>query len=152
MPSLYTEIEIYAARSQVWQILITKERWKYWNTFLYDCDPSLPFIQGRDVALSLMRSPGEEEIQFRPIVTLVQPNYCLKWLSTIPGLQNEHVLELQDVGVNQTRFSYRQNFSGTLARFLMPFIRRDERQGIQRMAWELKQYAEHQSKSIRSNR
>ncbi|MBD1823698.1 SRPBCC domain-containing protein [Cyanobacteria bacterium FACHB-DQ100] len=152
MPSLYTEIDIRAARSQVWQILIAKERWKYWNTFLYDCDPSLPFIQGRDVALSLLRVPGEEEIQFRPIVTLVQPDYCLKWLSTIPGLRNEHVLELQDVGVNQTRFFYRQNFSGTLARFLMPFIRQDERQGIQRMAWELKQYAEHQSKSARFNR
>ncbi|MGG6268900.1 SRPBCC domain-containing protein [Leptolyngbya sp. AN03gr2] len=142
MPTLYTEIEIRAARSQVWQILIDKERWKYWNTFLYDCDPSLPFVEGRDVALSLLRNPGEEEVQFRPIVTLVQPNYCLKWLSTIPGLRNEHVLELQDTGVNQTRFLYQQNFSGTLARFLLPFIRQDERKGIQRMAWELKQYAE----------
>lgn len=142
MPTLYTEIEIRAARSQIWQILIAKDRWKYWNTFLYDCDPSLPFVEGRDVALSLLRNPGEEEVQFRPIVTLVQPNYCLKWLSTIPGLRNEHVLELQDIGVNQTRFLYQQNFSGTLARFLLPFIRQDERRGIQRMAWELKQYAE----------
>ncbi len=150
MPSLYTEIEINVARSQVWQILVAKERWKYWNTFLYDCDPNLPFVQGRDVALSLLRVPGEEEIQFRPIVTLVQPNYCLKWLSTIPGLQNEHVLELQDVDVNQTRFSYQQNFSGALARFLLPFIRQDERKGIQRMAGELKQYAE--TKSAKFNR
>ncbi|MBE9013214.1 SRPBCC domain-containing protein [Pseudanabaenaceae cyanobacterium LEGE 13415] len=142
MPTLYAEIEIRAARSQVWQILIAKERWKYWNTFLYDCDSSLPFVEGQDVALSLLRNPGEEEVQFRPIVTLVQPNYCLKWLSTIPGLRNEHVLELQDIGVNHTRFSYRQNFSGALARFLLPFIRQDERKGIQRMAWELKQYAE----------
>lgn len=145
MPSLYTEIEINAARSQIWQILIAKERWKYWNTFLYDCDPNRPFVQGRDVALSVLRSPGEEEIQFRPIITLVQPTYCLKWLSTIPGLQNEHVLELQDIDVNKTRFSYQQNFSGTLARFLLPFIRQDERKGIQRMAWELKRYAEQQS-------
>ncbi|BAS59530.1 MULTISPECIES: SRPBCC domain-containing protein [Leptolyngbya] len=142
MPSLYTEVEINAARSQIWQILIAKERWKYWNTFLFDCDPNRPFIQGRDVSLSVLRSPGEDEIQFRPIVTLVQPNYCLKWLSSIPGLHNEHVFELQDIGVNQTRFSYQQNFSGTFARFLLPFIRQEERKGIQRMAWELKRYAE----------
>jgi hypothetical protein len=144
MPSLYTEIEIDAPRSHIWQILIAKERWKYWNTLLYDCDPDRPFIQGRDVVLSVLRSPGEEEIQFRPIVTLVQPNYCLKWLSTIPGLQNEHVLELQDIDVNRTRFSYQQNFTGTFARFLLPFIRQDERKGIQRMASELKRYAEKQ--------
>lgn len=145
MPSLYTEVEIEAARSQIWQILIAKERWKYWNTFLYDCDPNRPFIQGRDVILSILRSPGEEEIQFRSIVTLIQPNYCLKWISTIPGLKNEHILELQDIGVNRTRFSYQQNFSGTFARFLLPFIRQDERKGIQRMASELKHYAEKQS-------
>lgn len=145
MPSLYTEVEINAARSQIWQILIAKEHWKYWNTFLYDCDPNRPFIQGRDVVLSVLRSPGEEEVQFRPLVTLVQPNYCLKWLSTIPGLKNEHVFELQDVDINKTRFSYQQNFTGTFARFLLPFIRQDERKGIQRMASELKRYAEKQS-------
>lgn len=142
MPSLYVEIEIAATRSQVWQALIEKERWKYWNTFLYDCSPDRPFVQGREVALSLLRIPGEEEIQFRPIVTLIHPGYCLRWLSTIPGLKNEHVFELQDTGINQTRFSYQQNFTGAIAKFLLPFIRQDERKGIQRMAWELKQYVE----------
>lgn len=149
MPSLYTEIEIAAPRSRVWQILMQKERWKYWNTFLYDCDPDRPFEPGREVLLSVLRVPGEEEIQFRPIVTLVQPTFCLKWLSTIPGLKNEHSFELQEIGRDRTKFIYQQTFSGALTKVFLPFIRHDEHKGIRRMAWELKQYAEKNGASQR---
>lgn len=148
MPSLYTDIDIDAPRSQVWQILIQKDRWKYWNTFLYDCDPNRDFVEGRDVSLSLLRIPGEE-IQFRPIVTLIQPGYCLKWISTIPGLRNEHTFELQDRGRDpsglrrtRTQFIYQQSFSGALTKVVLPFIRQDEWKGMRRMTQELKQYAE----------
>lgn len=142
MPSLYTAIEIEAPRSRVWQILLEKDRWKYWNTFLYDCDPTCAIEQGREISLSLLRVPGEDEIQFRPLVTLVQPTFCLKWLSTIPGLRNEHVFELQDIDRDRIQFIYQQNFSGAFTRFFLPFVRQDEQKGIRRMAWELKSYAE----------
>jgi hypothetical protein len=57
-------------------------------------------------------------------------------------MQNEHVFELQDIGRDRIRFTYQQNFSGSLTRFFLPFIRQDEQKGIRRMVWELKQYAE----------
>lgn len=146
MPSLYTEIEIYSPRSLVWQILFHKERWKYWNTFLYDCHPDQPFVQGQEALLSLKRTRSED-IEFQPLVTLIQPEVCLKWLSTIPGFRNEHVFELQDTGSGCTKYVHRENFSGALSPVFLPFIRQDEQRGIRRMAQDLKKYAEQAQKN-----
>ncbi|MBL1175854.1 SRPBCC domain-containing protein [Pantanalinema sp. GBBB05] len=142
MPSLYTEIDIYASRRKVWRALFHKEKWAYWNTFLYDCDPNRLFVEGEEIWLSLQRVPGEEQTEFQPRVTLIQPGICLKWISTIPGFVSEHVFELQEIGHDRTKYIHQENFSGVLTRVFLPFIRQDEQQGIRRMARELKQYAE----------
>lgn len=142
MPSLYTEIEINACRRDVWRVLIHKENWRYWNTFLYDCDARQPLESGREVSLSMRRLPGEEETEFQPLVTLLQPGICLRWRSSIPGFNSEHTFELQEIGPNQTKYFHQETFSGALTRLFFPFIRRDEQQGMRRMAWELKQYTE----------
>jgi hypothetical protein len=145
MPSLYTDIEIYAPRQEVWRALFQKEGWVYWNTFLYDCDPKRRFAEGSEVWLSLRRVPGEEETEFQPRITLVQPNVCLRWVSAIPGLVTETVFELQDLGGDRTQYIHQETFSGALSRFILPFIRQDEQQGIRRMARELKQFMERHS-------
>jgi hypothetical protein len=142
MPSLYTEIEINASRQQVWWVLIHKERWIYWNTFLYDCAPERSFVQGREVYLALRRVPGEEETEFQPRIVLLQPPVCLKWVSSTPGFVTEQVFELQDLGRDRTKYIHQETFSGVLTRLFLPFIRRDEQQGIRRMASELKRFAE----------
>ncbi len=147
MPSLYTEIEIDAPRNRVWQILLQKQNWKYWNTFLYDCDPRQPLEPGRQVLLALRRVPGEPDTEFQPRITLVQPGVCLAWVSSFPGFRNEYVFELQDSGFDRTRYVHRERFSGPLTRLFFPFIRQDEAQGIRRMAYELKDYAEHRGRS-----
>ncbi|NEQ87384.1 MAG: SRPBCC domain-containing protein, partial [Moorea sp. SIO2I5] len=99
MTSLYTDIEINVPRQKVWQILFHKQQWKYWNTFLFDCDSTLRFEQGKEVFLSLRRLPNEEETEFEPLVTQVQPNVCLSWVSSIPGFRSECVFDLQEIGV-----------------------------------------------------
>ena len=143
MPTLYVEIEINAPKQNVWKALFQKQQWQKWNTFLFDCDPTQPFQQGQEAFLSLRRHPDEEEIEFQPLITLVQPEVCLSWVSGIPGFQNEYAFELQDIGVNKTKYIHRDTFSGILTRVFMPFIRKNEQQGIKRMAWELKQYLEN---------
>jgi hypothetical protein len=142
MPSLYAEIDINAPRFEVWDALIHKDEWHRWNTFLYDLDPALPFRQGGEVLLSLRRVEGEEETEFQPLITMLKPDRCLRWISKAPGLRSEHVFELEDVGPNRTRYIHRERLSGVLARFFMPFIRKDERQGLRRMAYEIKRYVE----------
>ncbi|MBF2080372.1 MAG: SRPBCC domain-containing protein [Synechococcales cyanobacterium T60_A2020_003] len=143
MPSLSTEITIRAARSQVWQALIHKERWLYWNTFLFDRDPARPLSAGNHVMLSVRRTEDDDEIEFQSYITVVQPNACLQWLSTAPGFKSQHSFELQDVDVDVTRYRHQERFSGAMSSLLLPFIRRDELQGLRRMAHELKNYVEY---------
>ena len=142
MASFYTEIEINAPKHQVWQVLFQKNQWKYWNTFLFDCQSNVPFQQGKEVFLSLRRLPNEEETDFEALVTLVRPSVCLIWVSQIPGFRNEYVFELQEIGISRTKYIHKSNFSGILTRVFLPFIRQDEQRGIQRMARELKRYVE----------
>lgn len=142
MASFYAAIEINAPKQRVWQVLFHKERWQKWNTFLYDRDPDLPFEEGQEVLLSLRRLPEEEETEFEPIVTLVQPGACLSWVSAIPGFRNENVFELQEIGVGRTQYIHKDNYSGVLTRVFLPFIRQDQHQGMKRMARELKRYVE----------
>lgn len=143
MTSLYIEIEINAPRQQVWQALYHKERWRDWNTFLFDGDASQPFQAGKGVLLSLRRLPQEEETEFQATVTLVQPGICLSWVSAIAGFRNQYVFELQEIGVGRTKYIHQDTFSGILSRAFLPFIRADEQQGMKRMARELKRYVEH---------
>lgn len=148
MPSLYTELEINAPRPKVWKALVQKERWVYWNTFLYDLNAHQPFQQNQPVLLSLRRVAGETETEFEPLITLVQPEVCLRWRSQIPGLKNEHVFELQDVGRNRTKYFHQERFSGWLTRLFFPFIRQNEQRGIDRMAQELKRYVESGDRAL----
>lgn len=142
MPSFYTEIEIDAPRSAVWQVLICKQEWLKWNTFLYDLNPDQSFAQGREVWLSLRRVAGDEETEIKPRITLLQPEICLQWRYTAPGFKSEHRFELQDIGSDRTKYIHQETVSGALSRFFLPFIRREEQQGLKRMAWELKRYVE----------
>lgn len=142
MASLYTEIVINAPKHRVWQALFQKDQWKHWNTFLFDCDSTLAFRKGHEVFLSIRRIPHEEETEFEPLVTQVQPNICLSWVSSIPGFRNEYVFELQEIGINRTQYIHKNYYSGFLTRAFLPFIREDEQRGNQRMARELKRYVE----------
>ncbi len=142
MPTLYTEIEINAPRAAVWHTLLHKETWLRWNTFLYDRNPDLAFQQGRTVQLSLRRLREETETEFEARVLLLQPQTCLRWVSTAPGFRSEHLFELQDVGRNRVKYIHRELFSGLVTPFFLSFLRKDEQQGIRRMARELKLYLE----------
>jgi len=142
MTIIHTEIEISASKRRVWEVLMAKHKWKYWNTFLFDCDPSQGFQPGQKVSLSLRRFPTEEEREFQPRVILVQPEVCLKWVSFIPGFQSEYIFELQEIGNKRTQYLHKIRFSGSLERVLVPFIREDEKSAIKRMARELKRYTE----------
>lgn len=142
MSSVHLSVEIAAPRSLVWRILIAKERWHRWNTFLFDRDPSLTFASGREVLLALQRLPGEDPTLFRSRVTGFYPETCLRWQSQIPGLRSETRFELLSLGADRTQYLYVSQGCGFLARTALFLLRQDERKGSQRMARELKAYAE----------
>ncbi|NJL85624.1 MAG: SRPBCC domain-containing protein [Leptolyngbyaceae cyanobacterium SM1_1_3] len=148
MPSLYIEIEIEASRAKVWQALIKKENWYWWNTFLFDCDPQKTFQLGQSVLLALQRTEGEEESEFQPTVVRLQPNLYLQWVSTAPGFKSEHIFELQDIGIDRTKYIHRERLSGLLSGLFLTFLRQDEKRGLQRMARQLKRYVEQGSRPL----
>lgn len=142
MPSFYTEIDINAPRFEVWDALVHKEEWHRWNTFLYDVDSTLPLRQGQAVLLALRRLEDEPDSEFHPTVTLIQPERCLRWIAKVPGLKTEHVFELEDIGPNRTKYIHQERLSGFFSRVFLPFIRSDEKEGLRRMARQLKRYVE----------
>lgn len=145
MPTIYTEIEINAPRPVVWEALIRKDEWRRWNTFLFDADPALPIRQGQAVVLSIRRLEEDESTDFEPVIMLMQPEVCLRWVAQMPGFKSEHVFELQDLGPSRTLYSHRERFKGILSNIFLPFIRADEKQGMRRMARQLKRYIERRN-------
>lgn len=144
MPTLYTEIEINGPRQQIWDILLQKDEWRRWNTFLYDNDPAVSICQGHTLYLSVRRLEADEATDIDPLVTLVQPPTCLRWVAQMPGFKSEHVFELQDLGPNRTIYMHRERFKGILSGLFLPFIREDEKHGMRRMARQLKRQVEQQ--------
>ncbi|MGC1308704.1 MAG: SRPBCC domain-containing protein [Phormidesmis sp.] len=143
MPTIYAEIDINAPQSVVWDALVRKDQWRFWNTFLYDCDPGLRIARGNEIFLAMQRLEGDEETEFQPVIAMLRPPYLMKWISTIPGLKSEHVFELQETVPGRTRYIHRETFSGILSKVFLPFIRQDERQGLRRMAQQLKLHVEN---------
>ena len=143
MPTLYAEIEINAPQSVVWDALVRKDQWRFWNTFLYDCDPGLPMQRGGEIFLSMQRLEGDEETEFQPLITMMRSPHVMRWVSTIPGLRSEHMFELRETVPGRTRYLHRETFSGILSKVFLPFIRQDERQGLRRMAQQLKMHVEN---------
>ena len=149
MPSLYAEIEINATAADVWDALVRKEDWRYWNTFLYDCDPRSHFMLGREVFLAMQRIEGDSDTEIQQMVTTIRPGSSLRWVSKIPGLKTEHSFEMQELTPGRTRYLHRDIFMGPLSGVFLPFIRDDERDGLRRMAYQLKRYVESGGKPQR---
>lgn len=143
MPTLRTQIEINAPRVVVWEALMRKEEWRRWNTYLFDGDPALTMQQGQEIFLSVRRLEDDEFTDFEPVITLVQPRICLRWIAKMPGFRSEHSFELQDLSPTRTLYTHQERFRGILSTVFLPFIRQDEKQGMKRMARQLKRYVEH---------
>jgi len=142
MPTLYAEIDINAPQSVVWEALMRKDQWRYWNTFFYDCEPGIRIARGNELFLAMQRLEGDEETEFQPLITMLRPPSLMMWTSSIPGLKTEHTFELQERMPGRTRYLHRETFSGILSKVFLPFIRQDERQGLRRMAQQLKIHVE----------
>ena len=143
MPTLYAEIDINAPQSLVWEALMRKDQWRYWNTFLYDCEPGIQIARGNELFLAMQRLEGDEETEIQPLITMLRPPSLMKWTASIPGLKTEHTFELQERMPGRTRYLHRERFSGILSKVFLPFIRQDERQGLRRMAHQLKMHVEN---------
>ena len=104
MTTLRTETEINAPKWLVWQSLMVKQKWHHWNTFLFDCDPQKSFQPWEEVFLALRRLPREQKTEFQAQITLLQPEICLQWVASIPGLRHQFLFELQEIDFWRTKY------------------------------------------------
>ena len=144
MPTLHIELTIDAPRNRVWEALCRNDQWYQWNTFLFDRRPHQTLTLGHSLILGLQRLPKEPETQFQAIITQVEADSCLRWTAIAPGYRSEHTFRLHDAAAAQTHYSHRESVAGVLGPLFFPFIRKDEKRGLRRMARELKDYAETQ--------
>lgn len=129
-----------------------KDQWRYWNTFFYDCEPGIRIARGNELFLAMQRLEGDEETEFQPLITVLRPPSLMKWTTSIPGLKTEHTFELQERMPGRTSYLHRETFSGILSKVFLPFIRQDERQGLRRMAQQLKMHVEKDMLGYRPER
>jgi len=119
MRQLETEIEIAASPEKIWAILTDFPAMPTWNPFIRA-------IRGRPVEgerLEVLLAPaGQSPMRFRPVLLVVVPARELRWRGRlgVPGLfDGEHVLRLDAISPDHTRFSHSETFSGLLVPLIM---------------------------------
>lgn len=142
MKSLYTEIEIDAPVSKVWDILTNFDQYPEWNPFLLSLTGSPE--PGRQFSVTI-RPDGKKPMTFKPVCKVYERNVEFRWLGHlfIKGLfDGEHIFEMIQVAPNRTRFIHRENFSGILAGLLWKQLDTHTRRGFEMMNEKLKERAE----------
>jgi hypothetical protein len=114
MREIVTEIEIDAPPERVWSVLSDFGSFGEWNPFI-------PAIEGEAKVGSRLavtiQPPGGKRMTFKPTVLNADPDRELRWLGrvVVPGLADgEHVLGLEPLAVERTRFVQREEFRGPL--------------------------------------
>lgn len=106
--------EIAAPVETVWAELSDVSAYAEWNPFITSFDGAL--VVGARVEVRIA-PPGGRPMRFRPTITAVDENSRLEWLGRLamPGIfDGRHSFNLEAVGVDQTRLTQSERFSGLL--------------------------------------
>jgi len=142
MKELRTSIEIEAAPSAVWSILVDFPRYPEWNPFVREIEGE-PRI-GAELRARL-EPPGGRAMTFTPRVLRADPGREFRWLGHlgVPNLfDGEHIFELSDAGEGRTRFVHREEFRGLLVPLFWGGLEASTRRGFEAMNEALKARAE----------
>jgi hypothetical protein len=114
---LHTEIEIDAAPTVVWSILIDLDGYTDWNPFITSSSGTI--ATGERLA-NRLEPPGGKPLTFKPTVTEVNEDRTLEWLGRLglPGVfDGRHRFELFPHG-GGTRLIQSETFTGVLVPLL----------------------------------
>lgn len=144
MKSIYSDIEINASPSEIWNILLDVKKYPEWNPFIKSVNGQ--FIEGEKIAVTL-HQPDSKPMKFKPRCLKVDPGKELRWLGHlfIPGLfDGEHIFELKSLENGNTKFIQRENFKGLLVPLLWKDFNTKTRKGFELMNEKLKELAEQE--------
>lgn len=135
---VFSEIEIQAPASRVWQVLTDFASYSEWNPFVRRINGQPK--EGTRLKVYI-EPPGAKGRIFWPKVLKAQPPRELRWLGwlLIPGLfDGDHLFSIERLGGSRVRFVQREIFSGLLVSFLMRGLDAKIRQGFEQMNQALK--------------
>lgn len=147
MKEIYTEIEINASASIVWNILIDFDNYPNWNPFIQKISGSL---QGGAQIEAFIKPPNSNGMKFKPKILTYRPEKELKWLGNlwIPKLfDGEHSLIIKKISENKVLFIQKEMFSGLFIPFFSGLLK-DTEAGFEMMNQALKKEAETRSANI----
>lgn len=136
-----TVIDIAAAPSAVWRVLMDFSAYPDWNPMVRSIAGTPRRGERLDVCI---QPPGKSRMRFRPRVQVVDEARAFSWLGQLllPGLfDGLHEFRLQPVA-DGTRLYHRESFSGLLLPLLWPMMEAPTRAGFEAMNQALKIRAE----------
>jgi hypothetical protein len=136
-----TTIDIAAATSTVWQVLMDFAAYPDWNPMVRSIAGTLRRGERLEVCI---QPPGKNKMRFRPRVQVVDEARAFSWLGhfLLPGLfDGLHEFRLQPVA-DGTRLYHRESFSGLLLPLVWRTMEAPTRAGFEAMNQALKTRAE----------
>ncbi|MBU0953043.1 MAG: SRPBCC domain-containing protein [Nanoarchaeota archaeon] len=142
MKEIWTEIEINAPVSVVWNVLTDFLNYARWNPFIRRGTGTATVGSRLEFLIQPLGSNG---IVFRPMVTRATVNEELRWVGhyRLPGLfDGEHVFLLGEIEQHRTRVVHRERLSGLLVPFLWKQYGKATERGFSAMNSALKEQVE----------
>jgi hypothetical protein len=139
---IFTDIEIHAPVSVVWEVLGAFDRYPDWNPFIR----SIAGNKGSGAQLTVsLQPPGKGVTVIKPTIISYIPEREIRWVGHfITGglFDGEHVLMLDPIDDEHVRFIHQEEFSGLLVQFFWNYLDIHVRSGFKAMNKSLKKVSE----------
>ncbi len=118
-------IDIEATPNQVWDVLIDFPKWGLWNSFIPLVEGKLKIGQKLKVQVA---PPGLKTMTFHPRIFNIIHNKEIIWGGSFLWViyRGEHLLLLERLNENRTRFRQIERFHGPMVWFMGSMIKKTE--------------------------
>ncbi len=141
MKEVYSEIQINASASVVWDILTDFEKFGEWNPFIKEISGTLK--EGSELRI-FIEPPNSKGMEFKPTLKKVETEKKIQWLGKIwiPKLfDGEHRWIINQIDDNTVLFIQKERFTGIFVPFFSKLLK-NTKSGFEMMNQNLKQRAE----------
>ena len=141
MKEIYTEIQINASPTTVWNILTDFDDFSRWNPFIKEISGNIKV--GSQIYVYI-KPPNSNAMKFKPKLLKYEPEKEIRWIGKfyLPKLvDGEHSLSIKKLNNENILFVQKETFSGLLVPFISGLLK-DTKTGFELMNNELKKEAE----------
>ncbi|MBI2650896.1 SRPBCC family protein [Candidatus Woesearchaeota archaeon] len=122
---VFKEIIINAPRKRVWEVFSELEKWPEWSNYAlktYWTSEKKWALGSRFVQL-LKGVFFLKKLKSNPTIIEIKPAAYVTWIGSRVVIKGKHTLIFEDAG-SKTRVINKESFTGILAIFIVPFIKK----------------------------